>query len=52
MSNKKVTVGISARHVHVTREHLEILYRNHLTKNLLLMKRVSECLMDFLVLLK
>ena len=26
MSNKKVTVGISARHVHVTREHLEILY--------------------------
>ena len=26
MSNKKVTVGISARHVHVTREHLEVLY--------------------------
>ena len=26
MSNKTVTAGISARHVHVTREHLEILY--------------------------
>ena len=26
MSNKKVTVGISARHVHVTQEHLDILY--------------------------
>ena len=26
MSNKTVTAGISARHVHVTREHLDILY--------------------------
>ena len=26
MSNKKVTVGIPARHLRVTREHLEILY--------------------------
>ena len=26
MSNKTVTAGISARHVHVTQEHLDILY--------------------------